>query len=86
MSVSGHRSEASIKSYSRKTSMDQKRKMDDIFLLLYIFKTKNEFGQNPEENIILIEPCLYTKILTGPYTIILKITEAKDSDNTKNAT
>ena len=29
MSVSGHRSEASIKSYSRKTSTDQKRKMSE---------------------------------------------------------
>jgi hypothetical protein len=28
-------------------------------------KTKNEFGQNPEENIILIGPGQYTKILTG---------------------
>jgi DeoR/GlpR family transcriptional regulator of sugar metabolism len=28
----------------------------------WIFKTKNEFGQNPEENIIL------TKILTGSLT------------------
>ena len=30
-----------------------------------ISKTKNEFGQNLEENIILIEPGQYTKILTG---------------------
>ena len=30
-----------------------------------ISKTKNEFGQNPEENIILIGPGPYTKILTG---------------------
>ena len=29
MSVSGHRSEASIKSYSRKTSTDQKRKISE---------------------------------------------------------
>jgi hypothetical protein len=33
-----------------------------------ISKTKNEFGQNPEENIILIGPGPYTKILTGQYT------------------
>ena len=32
-----------------------------------ISKTKNEFGQNPEENIILIGPGQYTKILTGQY-------------------
>jgi len=31
MSVSGHRSEASIKSYSRKTSTDQKRKMSETY-------------------------------------------------------
>jgi hypothetical protein len=38
-----------------------------------ISKTKNEFGQNPEENIILIGPGQYTKILIGPgqYTKIL---------------
>jgi len=30
-----------------------------------ISKTKNEFRQNPEENIILIGPGQYTKILTG---------------------
>jgi hypothetical protein len=30
-----------------------------------ISKTKDEFGQNPEENIIL--PGQYTKILTGQY-------------------
>jgi hypothetical protein len=30
-----------------------------------ISKTKNEFGQNSEENIILIGPGPYTKILTG---------------------
>jgi hypothetical protein len=30
-----------------------------------ISKTKNEFGQNPEENIILTGPNQYTKILTG---------------------
>ena len=40
---------------------------DDMFLLLYTFvsKTKNKFGQNSEENIILIGPGQYTKILTG---------------------
>ena len=29
-----------------------------------ISKTKNEFGQNPEENITLVGPGQYTKILT----------------------
>jgi hypothetical protein len=33
-----------------------------------ISKTKNEFGQNPEENIILTGPGQYTKILTGSLT------------------
>ena len=33
-----------------------------------ISKTKNEFGKNPEENIILIGPGPYTKIWTGQYT------------------
>jgi hypothetical protein len=36
-----------------------------------ISKTKNEFGQNPEENIILIGPGQYTKILTGQYYTII---------------
>ena len=35
------------------------------FFINCISKTKNEFGQNPEENIILIGPGQYTKILTG---------------------
>ena len=35
-----------------------------MFLLFYI-QDKNEFEQNPEENIILIGPGQYTKILTG---------------------
>jgi hypothetical protein len=43
-----------------------------------ISKTKNEFGQNPEENIILIEPGPYTKILTGQYTEILTGCANKD--------
>jgi hypothetical protein len=34
-------------------------------------KTKNEFGQNPEENIILIGPGQYTQILTGQYYTII---------------
>jgi hypothetical protein len=33
-----------------------------------ISKTKNELGQNPEENIILTGPGQYTKILTGSLT------------------
>jgi hypothetical protein len=54
-------------------------KCHELFVILYpintnlsdnmfcycISKTKNEFGQNPEENIILIRPGQYTKILTG---------------------
>jgi hypothetical protein len=36
-----------------------------------IFKIKNEFGQNPDENIILIGPGPYAKLLTGQYTKIL---------------
>ena len=51
---------------------------DDIFLLLYIFKTKNEFGQNPEENIILIGSGQYTKILTGQCIKILTGCANKD--------
>ena len=69
---------ASVIFYSWDSSKLAKLSSDDIFLLLYIFKTKNEFGQSPEENIILIEPCLYTKILTGPYTIILTDCANKD--------
>jgi hypothetical protein len=38
---------------------------NDVFFINCISKTKNEFGQNPEENIILIGPGQYTKILTG---------------------
>jgi hypothetical protein len=41
---------------------------DDMFFCYCIFKTKNEFGQNPEENIILTGPGQYTKILTGSLT------------------
>ena len=33
-----------------------------------ISKTKNEFGQNPKENIILTGPGQYTKILMGSLT------------------
>ena len=36
-----------------------------------ISKTKNEFGPNPKENIILIGSGQYTKILTSQYTKIL---------------
>jgi hypothetical protein len=36
-----------------------------------ISKTKNEFGHNLEENIILTGPSQYTRILTGQYTKIL---------------
>ena len=44
----------------------------------FISKTKNEFGQNPEENIILIGPGPYTKILIGSYTKILTGCANKD--------
>ena len=43
-----------------------------------ISKTKNEFGQNPEENIILIGLGQYTKILTGQYSKILTGCANKD--------
>ena len=38
-----------------------------MFLVLYI-KDKNQSGQNPEENIILIVPGQYTAILTDSLT------------------
>jgi hypothetical protein len=41
---------------------------DDMFFYYCISKTKNEFGQNPEENIILNGPGQYTKIFTGSLT------------------
>ena len=41
---------------------------DDLFFCYCISKTNNEFGQNPEENIILTGPGQYTKILTGSLT------------------
>ena len=44
MSVSGHRSEASIKSYSRKTSTDQKRKMSETLNYGCTTIDKNEAG------------------------------------------
>ena len=43
-----------------------------------ISKTKNEFGQNSEENIIFIGPGQYTKILTGQYIKILTGCTKKD--------
>ena len=43
-----------------------------------ISKTKIEFGQNPEENIIMIGPGPYTEILTGLYTKILTDCASKD--------
>ena len=43
-----------------------------------ISKTQKEFGQNLEENIILIGPGPYTKILTGQYTKILTGCANKD--------
>jgi hypothetical protein len=38
---------------------------DDMFFVIAYLRQKNEFGQNPEENIILVGPGQYTKILTG---------------------
>ena len=38
-----------------------------MFVIVYL-RQKNEFGQNPEENIILTGPGQYTKILTGSLT------------------
>jgi len=43
-----------------------------------ISKIKNDFRQNPEENIILIGPGPCTKILTGQYTKILTGCANKD--------
>ena len=43
-----------------------------------ISKTKNEFGHNLEENIILTGPSQYTRILTGQYTKILTGCANKD--------
>jgi hypothetical protein len=67
-------------------------KCHELFVILYsihanlsvtcfcycISKTKNEFGQNSEENIILIGPGQYAKILTGQYTQILTDCANKD--------
>ena len=41
---------------------------DDMFFVIVYLRQKNEFGQNPEENIILIWPGQYTKILTAALT------------------
>ena len=38
---------------------------DDMFFVIAYLRQKKEFGQNPEENIILVGPGQYTKILTG---------------------
>ena len=44
---------------------------DNMFLFSIVYlRQKNEFGQNPEENIILIGSGQYTKILTGQYYTI----------------
>ena len=40
---------------------------DDMFFFYCISKTKNEFGQNPEENIILIGPGQYIQINTWAF-------------------
>jgi hypothetical protein len=36
-----------------------------MFFVIAYLRQKKEFGQNPEENIILVGPGQYTKILTG---------------------
>ena len=74
-------------------------KCHELFVILYsilanlssttcfcycISKTKNEFGQNQEENFILIGPGPYTKILTGQYTKILTACANKDNRENKN--
>ena len=41
---------------------------DEMLFCYCISKAKNEFGQNPEENIILTGPGQYTVILTGSLT------------------
>ena len=41
---------------------------DDMLFVIVYLRQKNEFGQNPEENIILIWPAQYTKILTAALT------------------
>ena len=68
-------------------------KRHELFVILYsiranlsstayfcycISEIKNEFGQNPEENIILIGPGPYAKILTCQYTKILTGCASKD--------
>jgi hypothetical protein len=49
-----------------------------------ISKTKNESGQNPEENIMLIGPGPYTKILTGQYTKYWAASQTKINREIKN--
>ena len=46
-----------------------------MFFCYSISKAKNEFGQNPEENIILTGPGQYNSILTGPgqYNVFFRI-------------
>ena len=44
---------------------------DDMFFVIVYVRQKNEFVQNPVENIILTGPGQYTKILTDQYTKIL---------------
>jgi hypothetical protein len=41
---------------------------DDMFFVIVYLRQKNEFVQNPVENIILTGPGQYTKILTGSLT------------------
>ena len=45
--------------------------LDDIFFAIVYLRQKNDFGQNPEENIIFIGPSQYTKILTGQYYSVI---------------
>ena len=41
---------------------------DDMFFVIVYLRQKNEFGQNPEENIILTGPGQYMQILTDSLT------------------
>jgi hypothetical protein len=46
---------------------------DDMFFVIVYLRQKNEFIQNPEENIILTGPGQYDKILTGSLNIFLPV-------------
>ena len=44
--------------------------LSDNMFCYCISKTKNEFGQNPEENIIFIGLCQYTKLLINSILLL----------------